>query len=105
MPATAQERLARIRNRQTLYELTIAHPDGRRYLVAYAQSKGRTDLWRSVTSEKRVDRIVKLTGTEEITFAKRAADGATMGDWAIRFTGRTQRDCIVEGELTYIGSL
>lgn len=103
MPGTTpSEKLARLHNRATLYELTMSHGD-EHILIAYASNKGRTMLWKCVTSEERVHQIIARTGTEEITFAKRAGDGATMGEWSIRFTGRTQRDAIGEGELPYIG--
>lgn len=77
----------------TLYELAAIHPDGRRYLLAYCRIKSRSSLWDTVTSENRVHHIVALVGTKSIDFAQRAADGATMGEWSIRFTGRTAREC------------
>lgn len=99
---TTAEKLARLHNRATLYELTMSRGD-EHFLIAYASNKGRTMLWKCVTSDQRVHQIIAKTGTEAITFAKRAGDGATMGAWAIRFTGRTQRDAISQGELPYIG--
>jgi hypothetical protein len=48
---------------------------------------------------------VALTGTSDITFAKRAGDGATMGPWRIRWTGRTQREAANMGRLPWIGDL
>lgn len=51
------------------------------------------------------DAFVKPTGDNGITWATRAADGGRMGAWTIRFTGRTQRDAIINGELPYIEDL
>jgi hypothetical protein len=102
MDARTTKQLESLRNRATLYELAMTRGD-ERILIAYASGKGRQDIWRCVTSDKRVKAIVAKVGTDAIDFAKRAADGATMGGWAIRFTGRTQRDAISEGELPYIG--
>jgi hypothetical protein len=33
----------------------------------------------------------------------RKLSSKTMGEWAIRFTGRTEREAIIAGELPYIG--
>lgn len=108
MDARTLERLERIKNRQTAYELTITHPDGRKFLVCYSCRQGREAIFDAVSNEDRVAAIVKLTGDGDIHFAPRAADGATMGDWSIRFSGRTQRECILGSggpELEYIGNL
>lgn len=81
-------------NSPTLYELVAAHPDGRACLVAYCSRKGRRDIWIAVTkNDSRREAIINLTGAKDIHFAKRSADGARMGDWLIKFSGRTQRDC------------
>jgi len=96
--------------KRTLYELIAEHLDGRRYLVCYTSRKGRTDLWHAVTGdnhEGRRDCLIELTGSDRITFAKPARNGATMGvdgEWSIRFSGRTQRDC-QGSELPYVGDL
>jgi hypothetical protein len=96
------ERLERLRNRATLYELAMTRGE-ERLLVAYSQRKGRRDIFKAVTADHRVGPIMARTGADRIEFAKRAADGAMMGGWTIRFTGRTERDAIIEGELPYAG--
>ncbi len=102
---TAKERkLARIANRRTAYELVIT--DGvTTYLVAYSQAKTRRVLWDCITHPNRVNRITHLAGIGVVDFGKRVADGATMGSWSIKFSGRTQREAYIEGELAYIGDL
>jgi hypothetical protein len=102
MDARTTERLDSLRNRATLYELAMIRGE-ERILIAYSQRKGRRDIFKAVAADHRVRQVTARTGTDQIDFAKRTADGATMGGWAIRFTGRTQRDAIIEGELPYIG--
>lgn len=97
-----QKKLERLANRSTAYELAAIHPDGRRVLIAYSR-KGRRGIFSAVRN--RGEAVAALCQSQEFAFAKRAADGATCGEWSIRFTGRTQRDAYVEGELTYVGDL
>lgn len=103
MPQTVTERLERLRNRATLYELAISRGDTA-YLVAYCR-KGQRGIWDAITSKHRVHHVVALAGTQTLHFAKRASDGGTIGEWSVRFTGRTERDAIIGGELTYVGNL
>ena len=96
--ATTLERLDRIRNHSTLYELAVSRGESA-YLVQYTR-KSRSALLHSC--RKFGGQLVKLTGAESLVFAKRAADGATLEDWRIRYTGRTEHDAIVGGELPFI---
>ena len=101
---TANERLvrlARLTNRGTYYELAAILGDQRR-LVAYTQRRSRSGML--AACRNRAVLLIALTGAENLQFGKRTVDGATMGDWQIRFTGRTERDAIMEGELPYIGA-
>jgi hypothetical protein len=101
--STTAQYLERIRNRATLYELAISR-GAESYLVAYCQRKSRDGIFKAVSKDGRREKLVALTGDQEIHFADRSADGATMGAWSIRFTGRTEREAITEGaELPYIG--
>lgn len=108
MDATLQSKLSRLKHYATRYELVASRgtgPDRESYLIAYTSRNNRRGLWAAITDSNRVDKLVKLTGSKSIDFGKRAADGGTMGDWTIRFSGRTQRECYLEGELPYIGDL
>ena len=108
MDATLEAKLSRLKNYSTRYELVASRgtgPDRESYLIAYTSRNNRQGLWAAVTQESRVHKLIALTGDKEIHFAKRAGDGATMGEWTIRFSGRTQRECYIEGELPYIGDL
>lgn len=96
---TKQEHLNAICGRATLYELAAIRGD-QRILIAYCGRRGRGGIL--AACRKRGAALVALTGAESIGFASQAADGATMGEWGIRFTGRTQRDAIQAGELAYV---
>lgn len=99
LDAVMLRRLNRLKYGRTRYELVAAHPDGRRILVGYT-SKGRRGLAAMV--HKVGNELAAFCGDPYITYSPRVADGATIGDWRINFSGRTQRDCILEGELPFV---
>ena len=90
-------KLTRLQNRASFYELAAIHPDGRCILIAYCGRRSRHGLLDAC--HRRGPEIIALTGHAEMTFGTRGADGVTLGPWSIRFTGRTKRDAIMEGEL------
>jgi len=96
---TLQEKLARIKNYSTRYELVAIHSDGRKVLVGYTPRRGRSGLYDMLATNGPA--WVKFSGAENVTFGKRVADGAISGDWSINFSGRTQRDAICNGELPF----
>jgi hypothetical protein len=61
---------------RTLYELAIENGE-QRLLLAYSSNRCRAD--ELDIARKPAERLVALTETENIAFAKRAGDGATMG--------------------------
>mgnify|MGYP001584239683 CR=1 FL=1 len=81
----------------TRYELAAIHPDGRRLLVGYTARRSRGGLLSMV--RQRGETFTDATGADSITFGDRAADGATAGEWSVRFTGRTKLDAEREGRL------
>ena len=87
--------------KRTLYELAAEHSEThQRILIAYCSRKGRAAIYNALV--ERLDHLLRILGTTDITFAKRAIDGATLGKWKVWFTGRTQRDAISEAELDFI---
>jgi hypothetical protein len=80
-------RLERLRNSTTRQELAAINGD-RKILVCHASRTSRCGIRAAL--EGRVDALANLTGDNGVTWAPRAADGCRMGDWTIRFTGRTQ---------------
>lgn len=99
MNQAQQKYLQDIICRPTAYELAV-EGNGQKLLLRYASRKTRQGLLKNVRFHGQ--RLVDLTGAERVTFGKRASDGATMGAWRIYFTGRTEREAIIEGELPYI---
>lgn len=89
------------------YEITASHPDGRCYLVAYAARTSRMGLYDAIQS--RAELIIKKLGLpEDVRFGD---DGAkprawtTLGDWTVKFTGRTQNDVKMQDNAhPYVGA-
>lgn len=87
---------------RTLYELAAIR-GADRYLIGYCDRKTRRMLLD--VCYQHAEAINRLAGTDTLNFCKRAADGATVGDVAIRFTGRTKLDAKQMGELPRLSSL
>jgi hypothetical protein len=101
MDATLQRRLERLKYYATRYEL-IAQNGNRRILVCYTSQTSRSGILSAL--RERAQDMARLTGADSVEFAPRAKDGATMGDWTIRLSGRTQREAFIAGELPYVVS-
>ena len=93
-----QDRLAHLRNRATRYEITAKGPDGE-FLVGYTARKTRRGMLEVMRMYH--GNLIHLCDTNEMTVPShfKAKDGIVMGDWTIKFSGRTQRDAISNGEL------
>jgi hypothetical protein len=102
MTATIEKRLERIKNYATRYEMAATKGD-RSVLVCYASNRSRQAMHKYI--QNRAEQLIKLTGATTMEFGSRVADGCMMGEWSIRFTGRTQRECILSTELPFIGDL
>ena len=102
MDAILEAKLTRIQMYRTRYELAAIHPDGRRMLVGYTEKRSRAGLLGMV--RQRGAKFTDATGADSITFGKRATDGATAGDWIVAFTGRTQREAYIAGELASLNA-
>ena len=96
MTDTQIRKLSRIKNYRTRYELTISNGEVT-YLVCYAERNNRRGMIEIL--QKRYDRIAKLTGSDV------AIDGTEgeSGNWRIKWSGRTQRECILSGEHDFLG--
>lgn len=96
-------RLHSLYNRATRYEITLS--DGARtFLVGYTSRKSRQGLLGTLQAHG--EAIVALAcpiGNEQITFGRNINAGATIGPWQAKFTGRTERDAIMTGELQRVG--
>lgn len=94
----AQERrLDAMRNRLTTYEVALVTPSGAKFRVGYTQRRSFRGLLALVVAyEDAIARVSDLTGDEP---ASRHGGELRLGDATVRFTGRTARDAILEGEL------
>jgi len=95
-------KLRRIAGRTTLYEATLTHHrTGEKALLCYSP-KSRTSLQRYIA--KNAQALVTFCGSE--TFVRRAqGEEAAIGEWGIAWSGRTQREAIINGELPWFGSV
>jgi hypothetical protein len=91
--------LARLTNYHTRYEV-VATNMHRTILAGYTSRKSRSGLLATVRMHS--EAWVELTGDNALSWGRRASDGAAIGEWVIRFSGRTQREAIIEGELPFI---
>ena len=101
---TTLDRLEALRNQPTRYEL-IAEKDGVRVLISYCMRQGRHVLLKEC--QRHGEKLVAIMGLGEsakIVFLKPAKLGARIGDWSVRFSGRTQREA-VGSELPWIGDI
>lgn len=100
----AMERLARLRNRGTAYELALVNGETR-YLFAYMDRRTRGAVWRIAC--ERLPHLQRILDTEQpiITFTPRQPDGIgkvagitgaipTIDTWELVWTGRTEREAI-----------
>lgn len=106
--ATTTERLARLTRYRTRYETVLIAPDGTRYLMAYTDQKSRRGLLDVIRDKTFLDGILTTIGVSRDAFADqsvladKAADGGEYKGWQMRFSGRTQRECIISGENPWV---
>ena len=98
---TIDERLQQTYRRSSRYELVAKHSDdkGQTLLVGYTIHRSRTGLL--TTLRRHPEATIALMcpkGDEMVTFLKPASAGATIGEWKVYFSGRTERECILDGE-------
>jgi len=98
------KRLEGLHNRQSRYEIVASKGDVT-LRVGYTVRKSRHGLLN--TLRRYPESTVPLfcpKGNEMVTFLKPAVHGCTIGEWLIRFSGRTEREVILNGELQHITS-
>ena len=89
-------------NGRTLYEITLNHADGRKYLVCYAS--GTPSRRRMISAlQKRWDSVQGITLMTEWAICK--GKNLQAGDWTIQYSGRTEWEAAnSDSELTYVGA-
>jgi hypothetical protein len=98
-------KLERCRNYATRYEITARHPDGRAFLVCYTPRVSRPGLLKAIQHVGR-HILEKLTVGENdvMTWHTKPHVHCRTSGWEIGFTGRTQRDAIMSGEMPFIAA-
>ena len=94
-------KLLALRNRGTSYELVVSKGDTT-LLVCYVARNSFKGVLDAVFS--RSEALVNATGATEIEWDRSARTISTDNGWDIRLSGRTQRDAVCNGELSYIGN-
>lgn len=102
-------RLAQIHNRSTRYEV-VADNGTTRVLIGYTIHRSRHGLLTVMRRDgAALVSALQIGETDQITAGKNAAAGFTCttasGTWSMRFSGRTERDCIMDSELPSYRSL
>lgn len=91
---TKEDKLEALRYRQTKYELAV---DGK-ILAGYTRQSKMGIL--NMLRKNGESWAKRLNANDMITFNKNGRE-ATIGQYNVKFTGRTQRDAIIEGELPW----
>lgn len=92
---TIEDQLARLKNRQTRYEIVLTNGTAAKYLVLYTARHSQSGL--RAAMRQRYDALLVITGGAEPFVAKRT-DIFKANEWRCFFSGRTQREAIIEGE-------
>jgi hypothetical protein len=97
-------KVTRLLNYPTKYEITLSC-GAQTYLVAYSGRKSKQGLISAIRGRGLdILAITKLDESAAFTFT--SATSAQLGDWVVRFTGRTQRDAIcTRSEYRYVGTV
>ncbi len=96
------EKLIRLQNYRTHYEAVVVHHNGEKRLLAYSGRKPRHGLL--AAAQQRGAAVIAFLGlseTDQMSWLKDELVLCVTGN-VIRWSGRTQRDAIMEGELPYI---
>jgi hypothetical protein len=93
-----EEKLARLKNRSTRYESVLTNGTDRKFLVLYTAQHSHRGLIAAI--RQRYDAILAKTGGE-LPHAAKAGQKFTGNEWLCSFSGRTQREAIIEGQLPF----
>ena len=97
MALTTLQKLERIKNRSTKYELVAVNGDNSVKLLAGYCKRNKAGALSMLRMH--ADAWVKLTKDDGVV---KSGTGLKMGDWLFAFSGRTQRESIIGGELKFI---
>lgn len=102
MEKILEQKLAWIKNYKTRYEVEMVATDGRKWLVQYTSQKSRTGLLAAI---RKVGESILAVGGASLPdhFKLTTCQAVEFGNgWIIRFSGRTQREAYLGGELPFV---
>jgi hypothetical protein len=103
MTPEIEAKLERLKNYHTRYEV-IMERGTERVLVVYMHNQSYRRLREAVV--EKINPIQTFAGASVYEEAMgRGKRSLAAGDWRIRFSGRTQREAILQGELPFVGTL
>tara|TARA_R110000803_G_scaffold32357_6_gene71396 strand:- start:3532 stop:4134 length:603 start_codon:yes stop_codon:yes gene_type:complete len=100
---TTTDKLAKLTNRATRYEALLCHPEHRSLLVGYSARKSFPGLVGLLRIH--ADTVCSLFTDPGLSFTKEGQDIVLCGGWSVKFSGRTQRTAICNGERPCIGTV
>ena len=92
-------KLNAIKNYSTRYELAVER-DGRRFRIAYTVRHSRAGLLAAVRQHG--TELVDFANSDDMRFESKFV--AHIGNAKVWFTGRTQHQSIIEGELVWLST-
>ena|ERR1044072_9784657 len=97
-----ETRLIGIKNYHTRYEI-VAERDSDRLLIGYTPRKSRHGLLAAMqhVGQAIIERL-NVGENDEITWQTKPYIHAITSGWRIGFSGRTERDAILSGELPFV---
>ena len=95
-----EQKLERIKNYRTRYEAILTNGT-QSYRVCYTDQHSRRGLVAAI--RRNYADVLRITG-EETPFVADAGDVFHGNEWRVLFSGRTQRECILSTELTWVGA-
>ena len=95
-------KLTRIQGRATAYEIVLEAPNGDRTLICYTARPGIASLLRNVAAVGPA--IAAAANATDLEVDKRAKVVTLDSGYTVRYSGRTQRAAICEGEYAPLAS-
>jgi hypothetical protein len=95
---TTEEKLARLKNRCTRHEVVLTNGTDTKFLVLYTAQHSNRGLIAAI--RQRYDAILAKT-CGELPYAVKPDQKFAGNEWRCFFSGRTQREAILAGELEF----
>jgi hypothetical protein len=100
LTAEQERKLLKLKNCHTRYELVLTNGT-QRYRVCYSAQHSRRGI--IAGTRENYDAVIEITGGAA-PFVAEPSDVFHGNEWRVLFSGRTQRACILDDELVWVGS-